>query len=199
VIWWNIWVLLAMPAIWLAWAMAAFCLAIMSYVWRTGSSADPPDGARAPLSPDEALVLRIVLTVIFALGLVYFMLILRTFSSYGERETGWRRSWLATGHSLAERVRERRRTDDERERGRQREREREHGRRDATERNDREHELDADEKAQSPVMGLGLLGVSGSSANGLTSSSSVQPKVLDQEKGETREPASRRGKISPRL
>ena len=95
-IWWNVWVLLAMPGIWLAWAMVAFCFAIMSYVWRTGSSDDPPDGVRPQPAPHQALGLRVVLTAVFALGLVYFILIVRTFGSYGERETGWRRSWLAT-------------------------------------------------------------------------------------------------------
>lgn len=190
-----------MPAIWLAWAMTAFCVAIMSYVWRTGSSADPPDGVRPPLSPGQALAVRIVLSTIFVLGVVYFILILRTFSSYGERETGWRRSWLATGHPAAGRARERRRQDDERERDRDRgrQREREQQRRETLERLEREQEKDADEKAQSPVMGLGLLGVSGSSANRLTSTSSVQPKELDPEKAELRDAMHRRGKLSPKL
>ena len=61
-----------------------------------------------------ALAVRVVLTAVFALGLVYFALIVRTFASYGEREMGWRRSWLATGHpGLGERARERRRLEEE--------------------------------------------------------------------------------------
>ncbi|CAL1701919.1 unnamed protein product [Somion occarium] len=90
VIWWNIWVLLATPAIWLAWSMISFCVSILSYVWRTGAEDDPEDGIRPPLNPTVALAIRVVVTVIFGLGLLYFALIMRTFSTYGEREAGRR-------------------------------------------------------------------------------------------------------------
>lgn len=197
-IWWNIWVLLAMPAIWLAWAMTAFCVAIMSYVWRTGSAADPPDGMRPQLDPGPALALRVVLTAVFVIGLVYFVLILRTFGRYGEREAGWRRSWLATSHPRAGRARERNRADDERERGRRREREQ--GRGDVDERPvPSRQNSDPDEKVQSPVMGLGLLGVSGSTTNGLVSTSSVQPKESDTENSEKKGEMYRMGRVSPKL
>ena len=202
-IWWNVWVLLAMPGIWLAWAMVAFCFAIMSYVWRTGSSDDPSDGVRPQPAPHQALGLRVVLTAVFALGLVYFILIVRTFGSYGERETGWRRSWLATGHpEAAQRARERRRQEEERDRGRRRGRERE-----LEQRGGVDHTApDVDEKARDSVTGLGLLGVSSSSANVLVSTSSVPQKESDLEKNEKRELIpSRAGssqghdRISPKL
>ena len=54
---WNIWVLLATPAIWLAWSMISFCVSILSFVWRTGSQADQ-DGF-TPLTPEQALGVRI--------------------------------------------------------------------------------------------------------------------------------------------
>ncbi|KAI0075404.1 hypothetical protein K474DRAFT_1559655, partial [Panus rudis PR-1116 ss-1] len=95
-IWWNIWVLLAMPAVWLSWSMIAFCVSILSYVWRTGAVNDPPDGIRPPLSPNAALSVRAVVTVIFVLGLLYFVLIMRTFAKYSEREAG--RKWKAGGY-----------------------------------------------------------------------------------------------------
>ncbi|KAL6300097.1 hypothetical protein BKA93DRAFT_829381 [Sparassis latifolia] len=40
----NIWILLATPAIWLAWSMISFRISILAFVWRTGSIADenPP-------------------------------------------------------------------------------------------------------------------------------------------------------------
>ena len=197
VIWWNIWVLLAMPAIWLAWAMVSFCIAIMSYIWRTGSSSDPPDGVRQPLSPGQALAVRVVITAVFALGLVYFVMILRTFASYGEREAGWRRSWLATGNpGVGERARERRRHEEERERGRGRQRPRER----EQDGDDRELPPNSDEK-QSPIMGLGLSGISGSNANGLTSMSSVLAEDSDLDKRQTaiRMEEIRRGRVSPKL
>lgn len=202
VIWWNIWVLLAMPAIWLAWAMVAFCIAILSYIWRTGSSDDPADGMRTPLTPGQALAVRIVITAVFALGLVYFVLIVRTFASYGEREAGWRRSWLASGSvGLAERVRERRRQEEERDRGRGRQRERPADRQEQPLRA-HERSLNADEK-QSPITGLGLLGVSGSSVKGLASVSSVLAEDSDVEKSERNRNAfsmaSLGGRVSPKL
>ncbi|PIL36421.1 hypothetical protein GSI_00109 [Ganoderma sinense ZZ0214-1] len=56
---WNIWVLLATPAIWLAWSMIAFCIAIMSFVWRTGSEADA--NGYPPLTKGQALGVRVAM------------------------------------------------------------------------------------------------------------------------------------------
>lgn len=181
--------------------MTAFCVAVMSYVWRTGSSSDPSDGVRQQLSSGEALAVRTVITVIFALGLIYFVMILRTFASYGEREAGWRRSWLATGHpGLGERARERRRQEEERERDRGRRREREQQRPQRQEAEERVNVPDGDEK-QSPVMGLGLLGVPGSSTNGFASVTSVLADSSDPEKkqGIYQMEDRNRGRVSPRL
>ncbi|KAI0092886.1 hypothetical protein BDY19DRAFT_926949 [Irpex rosettiformis] len=122
-IWWNVWVLLSMPAVWLSWSMLSFCFAILSYVWRTGASDDPSDGTYPPLTPGEALAIRTVLTVLFGVGLVFFVMILRTFASYGTREVGWRRSWLNNGqYGEAQRAREHNQQRQEEQRGR-------HGRR----------------------------------------------------------------------
>ncbi|KAJ6551437.1 hypothetical protein B0H19DRAFT_863405, partial [Mycena capillaripes] len=78
-IWWNVWVLLAMPAIWLSWSIITFFASIMSFIWLTGSSQDKPNvvlSARAALGP------RIGLTFVFAVGLIYFVLIVREFHRY---------------------------------------------------------------------------------------------------------------------
>ena len=75
---WNIWVLLATPAVWLAWSMIAFCVAILSFVWRTGSQADPPDG-RPPLTAAQALGPRVAISAVFVGGLVNFWMIISTF------------------------------------------------------------------------------------------------------------------------
>ena len=79
-IFWNIWVLLALPGIWLAWSVLAFIVAIMSFVWRTGASGE----THASISPRAELGLRIGITCQFVLGLVYFVLVIRTFRNYGE-------------------------------------------------------------------------------------------------------------------
>lgn len=192
-IWWNVWVLLAMPAIWLAWAMTAFCVAVLSYIWRTGDTDDPGDGVRPQLSPRAAAAVRTVLTVVFGVGVVYFVLIIRTFASYGEREAGWRRSWLATGNGE-------RRYEGERERGRRRNRDRDRGRRSA-QASTRELSPEPEEK-RSPVLGLGLLGVS-SGQNGLASLSSVLAEDSGPAQGSRdsipMENMRGKGRISPKL
>lgn len=51
----------------------------MSFVWRTGAGE-----THAPLSPHAELGPRIGITCQVALGLVYFVLVIRTFRNYGE-------------------------------------------------------------------------------------------------------------------
>ncbi|KAG2153506.1 uncharacterized protein EDB93DRAFT_220268 [Suillus bovinus] len=80
-IWWNVWVLLAMPAVWLAWAMCFFIVAILSFVWRSGSSSNNP--SPAPLSPTAILGPRIAVTTLFIVGLIDFVLIVNTLHNYG--------------------------------------------------------------------------------------------------------------------
>ncbi|OAX34449.1 hypothetical protein K503DRAFT_774526 [Rhizopogon vinicolor AM-OR11-026] len=80
-IWWNVWVLLAMPAVWLAWAMFFFITAILAFVWRYGSSSDPADPAS--LSTAAELAPRIAVTSLFVLGLIYFTMIVKTLQNYG--------------------------------------------------------------------------------------------------------------------
>ncbi|KAJ7663872.1 hypothetical protein DFH06DRAFT_986647 [Mycena polygramma] len=89
-IWWNVWVLLAMPAIWLAWSIITFLTCIMSFVWLSGSSQDPVDFV---MSPRAALGTRIGLTIVFSLGVIYFFLIVRTFHRYGDPLD---REWMRT-------------------------------------------------------------------------------------------------------
>ncbi|KAJ7708999.1 hypothetical protein B0H17DRAFT_916919 [Mycena rosella] len=89
-IWWNVWVLLAMPAVWLAWSIILFLACIMSFIWSSGSSQDTP---AFDISPGATLGLRIGLTVVFSLGLIYFALIVRTFHRYGDPLD---REWMRT-------------------------------------------------------------------------------------------------------
>ena len=60
--------------------MLAFIVAIMSFVWRTGASGE----THAVLSTHAELGPRIVITCQVVLGLVYFVLVIRTFRNYGE-------------------------------------------------------------------------------------------------------------------
>ncbi|KAF8550264.1 hypothetical protein OG21DRAFT_439772 [Imleria badia] len=79
---WNVWVLLAMPAIWLAWSMIFFVVAILAFVWRYGSSADP--ASPELLSPTAAIGPRVAISALFFLGLLYLAAIVNTLSSYGK-------------------------------------------------------------------------------------------------------------------
>ncbi|KAH9027954.1 hypothetical protein EDB85DRAFT_2074698 [Lactarius pseudohatsudake] len=88
-IFWNVWVLLALPGVWLAWSVLAFVVAIMSFVWRTGAQGQ----SQSPLSPHAELGPRIGITCQVGLGLVYFILVIRTFRNYGEVELETRPEW----------------------------------------------------------------------------------------------------------
>ena len=61
--------------------MIAFFVSILSFVWTTGSRTDEQ---HLP-SDNVANALRIVITTLVGIGLVYFALIVRTFSNYGKR------------------------------------------------------------------------------------------------------------------
>jgi len=78
---WNVWVLLAMPVVWMSWAMILFLSAILSFVWRTGSVSDPTD--RPPLGDRVALGPRIAITCVLLLGLGYMAMIIMTLKKYG--------------------------------------------------------------------------------------------------------------------
>ncbi|KAI0951749.1 hypothetical protein AcV7_007759 [Taiwanofungus camphoratus] len=179
-IWWNIWVLLATPAVWLAWSMITFCISILSFVWRTGSEADqnPP----APLNRPQALGVRTAITVVFAFGVVNFALIINTFRKYGEVR------------------RERQRPGDEGLRG-ERTREGDRGR---ERRNAMEEMRERDLKGVSPSMvGLGLTGIGadGLGSPGSASLAGIVREDVDLEKGDflSAEKERRWGKLSPKL
>ncbi|KZV76569.1 hypothetical protein PENSPDRAFT_645993 [Peniophora sp. CONT] len=87
---WNVWALLAMPAVWLLWSLIAFMVAIMSYVWRT-NSANSPDSRMT--SASAALGTRIAISCVLGIGLVYFLAMLNTFRRYGEKmDNEWRKT-----------------------------------------------------------------------------------------------------------
>ncbi|KAF5334022.1 hypothetical protein D9611_014884 [Ephemerocybe angulata] len=102
VFYWNVWVLLAMPAVYLAWdkVPTPFHLCIMAFVWRTGTDVTSSDPAT--LSHNAVLahmILRTVVSGILALGCIYGVLIGATFQRYGQRmDRAWRAridGWIA--------------------------------------------------------------------------------------------------------
>jgi len=71
--------------------MLLFIAAILSFVWRTDAVDDPDP--RPPLSTKNVLGPRIAITGVFGLGMIYFVLIVKTLKSYGgprNRESLWR-------------------------------------------------------------------------------------------------------------
>jgi hypothetical protein len=81
-VWWNVWVMLALPAVWLAWAMLFFLTAIMAFVWRTGAVGDEANHDYQ-LSQRQMLPIRIVISALLALAGVYLVAIIQTFRAYG--------------------------------------------------------------------------------------------------------------------
>ncbi|KAH9950174.1 hypothetical protein B0H21DRAFT_776957 [Amylocystis lapponica] len=178
---WNIWVLLATPAVWLAWSMISFCIAILAFIWRTGAQENPP----TPFSPHAALAVRTALSVVFGLGLVNFVLIISTFSSYGDVRRERRRA--SENRRAGERLREgategQGRAGGDEVRGRAREA----------------------KGTPGSMVGLGLTGMgeNGLASPGSLSLAGVVREEVDGEKGEflsAEKGRMRVGKISPKL
>ncbi|KAJ7613891.1 hypothetical protein DFH06DRAFT_1307742 [Mycena polygramma] len=95
---WNVWILLAIPAVWLAWSIILFVACIMAFTWRTGATEDPVNAA---LSHNAAYGLRIGVSAVLAVAFVYLFLILKTLSKYGDAmDKRWNEkviSWVQEG------------------------------------------------------------------------------------------------------
>ncbi|KAF9445739.1 hypothetical protein P691DRAFT_805229 [Macrolepiota fuliginosa MF-IS2] len=78
---WSVWVMLALPVIWLAWSIVAFIVCIMTFMWRSG--AVPPDVFVAP--PSTQLAFQIFVSCVLGIGVIYGILTIMTFRRYGAR------------------------------------------------------------------------------------------------------------------
>ncbi|TFK61137.1 hypothetical protein BDN72DRAFT_778597, partial [Pluteus cervinus] len=74
---WNVWIFLALPAVWLAWSIIAYLVCIMAYVWRTGGGE-----SATSIASHTLLGLRIAVSVSMFFGVFYFILITRTLWRY---------------------------------------------------------------------------------------------------------------------
>lgn len=55
-------------------------------MWRSGATDDPEDGGWPRLTPTQALGPRLAVTALVVLGLLNFLMILRTFKKYGKND-----------------------------------------------------------------------------------------------------------------
>ncbi|KAJ7029771.1 hypothetical protein C8F04DRAFT_1115827 [Mycena alexandri] len=96
---WNVWILLAIPTIWLVWSIVLFVTCIMAFTWRTGATGDT---VHAALSHNTAQGLRIGVSAVLAVALIYFLLVVKTFRKYGDAmDRRWRQKvigWTQEGH-----------------------------------------------------------------------------------------------------
>ncbi|KAF7327238.1 hypothetical protein MKEN_00301000 [Mycena kentingensis (nom. inval.)] len=85
-IWWNVWTLLAMPVVFLAWSVICFIVAISAFVWRTAPEGDLSDAdvpaADPAVAREELLVQRVLVSCVLAIGLLYFALIVMSLKRY---------------------------------------------------------------------------------------------------------------------
>ncbi|TEB26070.1 hypothetical protein FA13DRAFT_1795925 [Coprinellus micaceus] len=95
-IFWNVWVMLAMPAVWLGWSMIFYIICIMSFVWQTGTVGELRESLPTDL---DILIPRILISCVLGLGVVYLILVGATFRRYSDpMEQAWQeriRGWLA--------------------------------------------------------------------------------------------------------
>ncbi|KAJ7725425.1 hypothetical protein DFH07DRAFT_252722 [Mycena maculata] len=78
---WNVWIMLAIPAVWLAWSIILFVTCIMAFTWRTGAA---DSSAASALSDNAARGLRIGVSAVLAVALIYLFLVVKTFRKYGD-------------------------------------------------------------------------------------------------------------------
>ncbi|KAI6010544.1 hypothetical protein EDC04DRAFT_2580839 [Pisolithus marmoratus] len=99
---WNMWVLLALPAVWLAWcvSMIFFIASILAFVWRSGSTTDP--STPPSLNPEAAIGPRVLISVLHFLGIIYFGAIVKTLQGFGRGNdaTGWTETARETGDAI---------------------------------------------------------------------------------------------------
>ena len=87
--------MLALPVVWLSWSILLFLMSIMGFIWRASPGRTEPPAA---FSDGDLLAVRLVLTFIVVIAISYGILVLVTFSRYGEAmDKAWKRrinSWL---------------------------------------------------------------------------------------------------------
>ncbi|KAG6896342.1 hypothetical protein C0992_008865 [Termitomyces sp. T32_za158] len=83
-IFWNTWVLLAMPVTWLSWSLILYLVGIMAFVWVA-------ELGQSDSLQKFGLASRTAITCVLFVGVVYFVIIMLTLNDYGGKMDGaWR-------------------------------------------------------------------------------------------------------------
>jgi hypothetical protein len=93
-----------MPMVWISWSIILYIACVMSFVWRTAAV---DNSSPTLLSSRGLLIIRIMISVVLALGIIYFALIMATLRQYGaamdrawkERIRGWIEEKVLTASS----------------------------------------------------------------------------------------------------
>ncbi|KAJ7450575.1 hypothetical protein FB451DRAFT_719502 [Mycena latifolia] len=78
---WNLCIMLSMPAAWISWGAISFAFCIVTFLWRSGAT-DEKDESSKP-SPTQEYGPRFTATFIFILGAIYLGLIIRDVKMMG--------------------------------------------------------------------------------------------------------------------
>ena len=97
-LYWNMWLFLALPAVWLAWSLIFFSTSLLSFVWTSGDRRVPE---LAPFTDDDTMDVmpmsfrvftplwpRIILTVVFTFGLGMGLLVMKAFKDVNANKWG---------------------------------------------------------------------------------------------------------------
>ncbi|EJU05963.1 hypothetical protein DACRYDRAFT_73183 [Dacryopinax primogenitus] len=79
---WNVWIFLAIPAVFLAWSLIFFIATILAYTW-TSDPIVPPEYLTAPSS----WISRSFVSAVVGLGVLAFCGVIMTFKSYSDEGT----------------------------------------------------------------------------------------------------------------
>ena len=86
-----------MPAVWIAWSLIFFCISMLDFVWDQPFSSASTDHSAPTFQSSSALAVslsesdqialapRMIISFVFLLGLVYFVLVVRTFRRWGDK------------------------------------------------------------------------------------------------------------------
>ncbi|KAG2013144.1 GTP cyclohydrolase II [Coprinopsis cinerea AmutBmut pab1-1] len=75
---WNVWILLALPVVWLAWSLIFYVKCIVVYMWR-GDLENPPK----PFSAQATLAIRCTISCTLGIAVVYGGIVTKTFIGFG--------------------------------------------------------------------------------------------------------------------